>query len=100
MCARMAASDCSGSRSWMAGKVDFVDQTGLDNLQNLIKAYRPYDNALARNDVHHALDHQAIQRLMDGCPANFQHRRELQFINVLAGLEGAGDDAMLDGIVR
>jgi len=68
-------------------------------LQNLIKAYRPYNNAFARDDVDHALYHQAIQCLMDGRSANFQHRRELQLVDVFARPERAGDDAMLDGIV-
>src|SRR5262249_3975768 len=79
--------------------VAFVDQAGLKNLQNLIKAYRPYDNAFARDDVDHALYHQAIQCLMDGCSANFQHRRELKFVDVLARPDDAGDDAMLEGII-
>ena len=36
---------------------------------------------------------------MDGRSANFQHRRELQFVDVFARPERAGDDAMLDGII-
>jgi hypothetical protein len=33
---------------------------------------------------------------MDGCSADFQHRRELQLIDIFARPERAGDDAMLD----
>jgi hypothetical protein len=33
-------------------------------------------------------------------PSDLQDRGELQFIDVFAGLEGTGDDAVLDSLVR
>ena len=52
--------------------ISFVDQSNLDNLQNLIETYRLYDHAFARNDLDHSLDHQAIEGLMDRRAADFQ----------------------------
>src|ERR1700677_4757035 len=85
-----------GSRRGEPRTLRLVDHADVDHLQHIMQNHRLYDHAFTRNDLHHLLEHQTVQSLMDGRPAETQQRRDRRLVDALAWLEFAGDDAILD----
>ena len=76
-----------------------IDHADIDHLQDVVQNDRLYYHALARNDLDHLLQHEAVHGLMDRRPAETEERRYRCLVEALAWLELAGDDAVLDCFV-
>lgn len=81
------------------GAIAFIEDANLDDLQYLIQAHGLYDDAFARDHLHHAFQHQPIYGLMNWCTSDSNKLGDISFIDIVARLELASRDAMLDEFI-
>ena len=74
-------------------------QARLYDFHDLIEADGSDDDALTRDHLDQAVQHEAIDSLVNGRSTQAQQAGNIGFVEIVAGFEYTGDDAMFDGIV-